>query len=177
MKRGAVVLLVVAMAGVTASRVSATIPPPGWKPHPSTYWVGIAARSIDPKPDGSFAGQRVYLGGYGFGSGHVGVGPVGADVLQGRYATGLLKDAHPETGDPGIFARAMVVSADGSPKHAVVFGESAKQTVVNSKHLTFDLLVSLRGDVADAGRRAAGGRFLLRRLVPLPGHMVLSHPR
>jgi hypothetical protein len=46
------------------------------------YLVGAAARSINPGPDGKFAGKPVYLGGYGIGGGN--------PVLAGRAATGVL---------------------------------------------------------------------------------------
>src|SRR5437763_2290869 len=120
MKRVApfVVLLVIAIA---VPSIAAGAAPD----KPSVYWVGIAKRSIDPSANGTFDGQPVYLGGYGFGSGTVGVGPASQQNVytDGRTATGLLKDAHPETGDPGIFARAMVVAAADDPKQALVLGE------------------------------------------------------
>src|SRR5687767_15244941 len=46
------------------------------------YLVGAATRSINPDPDGTFAGQPVYLGGYGIGG--------GSPVFAGRPATGVL---------------------------------------------------------------------------------------
>jgi hypothetical protein len=68
------------------------------KPREPAYSVGVAARSINPDPDGTFAGRPVYLGGYGIGSG---------PVLEGRPATGVLGD--------GLRVRAFAVSdgADG----------------------------------------------------------------
>jgi hypothetical protein len=56
------------------------------------YTVGVASRSINPDRNGTYAGQPVYLGGYGIGSG---------PILQGRPATGFLDD--------GIKVRALVV--------------------------------------------------------------------
>jgi hypothetical protein len=70
-------------------------------PARSEYQVGVAARSINPDPDGTFAGRPVYLGGYGIGSG---------PVLGGRPATGILGD--------GISVRALTVS-DGSTAFAI----------------------------------------------------------
>ena len=35
----------------------------------SQYLVGAARHSINPDPDGTFAGKPVYLGGYGIGPG------------------------------------------------------------------------------------------------------------
>ena len=46
------------------------------------YRVGIAQRSINPDPDGTFAGKPVYLGGYGIGG--------GSPAFAGRAATGIL---------------------------------------------------------------------------------------
>lgn len=67
----------------------------------SGYRVGIAAREINPSPDGRFTGQPVHLGGYGFGSG---------PILTGRTADGILGD--------GIHVRAIAVS-DGQSTTAV----------------------------------------------------------
>src|SRR4051794_2649910 len=66
------------------------------------YLVGAATRSINPDPDGTFAGKPVYLGGYGIGG--------GSPVLDGRPATGILGD--------GISVRAFVVS-DGVHPFAI----------------------------------------------------------
>jgi hypothetical protein len=68
---------------------------------PATYSVGVAARSINPDADGTFAGRPVYLGGYGIGSG---------PVLEGRPATGVLGD--------GLHVRAFAVS-DGNDGVAI----------------------------------------------------------
>jgi hypothetical protein len=46
----------------------------------TTYSVGVATRSINPNANGTFAGQPVYLGGYGIGG--------GSPLLSGRPATG-----------------------------------------------------------------------------------------
>ena len=67
----------------------------------SGYTVGVAERSINPSANGTFGGQPVYLGGYGFGSG---------PVLAGRSADGIL--------GPGIKVRAIAVS-DGRRSLAV----------------------------------------------------------
>src|SRR5437773_5340937 len=71
-------------------------------PKPTYYLVGAASRSINPDPDGTFAGKPVYLGGYGIGG--------GSPVLEGRPATGILGD--------GISVRAFVVS-DGRVPFAI----------------------------------------------------------
>ena len=65
------------------------------------YTVGVAVRSINPGANGTFGGQPVYLGGYGFGSG---------PILTGRTADGIL--------GPGIKVRAIAVS-DGKRPMAV----------------------------------------------------------
>jgi hypothetical protein len=63
------------------------------KPPPrASYEVGVATRSINPDPDGTFGGDTVYLGGYGIGS---------EPVFEGRPATGVLGD--------GISVRAFAV--------------------------------------------------------------------
>jgi hypothetical protein len=82
---------------------------------PKTYRVGMAARSVSLEPNGAFASQPVYLGGYGLGNGRVGEhfagvenpGPhpydYGLAYDDGRAATGNLAD--------GIHVRAAVISA------------------------------------------------------------------
>jgi hypothetical protein len=79
-----------------------------------TYLVGMAARSVNLDANGTYAGQPVYLGGYGLGNGRVGdrfagvenPGPKPADTGlaydDGRAATGNLAD--------GIHVRAAVIS-------------------------------------------------------------------
>jgi Neutral/alkaline non-lysosomal ceramidase, N-terminal len=64
-----------------------------------SYLVGAASRSINPDPDGTFAGKPVYLGGYGIGG--------GSPVFEGRPATGILGD--------GLSVRAFAVSDGHSP--------------------------------------------------------------
>ena len=63
------------------------------------YLVGAASRTINPDPDGTFAGKPVYLGGYGIGG--------GSPVLEGRPATGVLGD--------GLSVRAFAVSDRHTP--------------------------------------------------------------
>jgi hypothetical protein len=86
-----VVTLTAAIAGlmlVPASAIGAS----------SDYRVGVAARSINPEPDGTFAGKPVYLGGYGIGS---------QPISEGRPATGILGD--------GLHVRAFAVSDGKNP--------------------------------------------------------------
>jgi hypothetical protein len=63
---------------------SAAAKPASPKQGSEDYRVGIAQRSISPDPDGTFAGQPVYLGGYGIGG--------GSPAFAGRAATGILGD-------------------------------------------------------------------------------------
>jgi hypothetical protein len=79
-----------------------------------TYLVGIASRAINPDADGTFAGQPVYLGGYGIGG--------GSPVFAGRPATGVLGD--------GIHVRAIAIS-DGSHPVAIADIETQGWFVAN----------------------------------------------
>jgi hypothetical protein len=63
------------------------------------YLVGAASRSINPDPDGTYAGKPVYLGGFGIGG--------GSPVFEGRPATGILGN--------GISVNAFVVSDGVTP--------------------------------------------------------------
>jgi hypothetical protein len=76
------------------------------EPTPARYFVGAAARTINPDPDGTFAGKPVYLGGYGIAS---------PPVDPGRPATGFLGD--------GLHVRAFAVS-DGKRAAAIADIES-----------------------------------------------------
>ena len=73
----ALVALALAAVGTPADAKKPAKPPK--KPK---YEVGIATRSISPDADGNYAGQPVYLGGYGIGG--------GSPVFEGRAATGVL---------------------------------------------------------------------------------------
>src|SRR5881227_2005139 len=70
------------------------------------YFVGVAARSINPDANGKFDGQPVYLGGYGVGG--------GSPVFAGRPATGVLRD--------GVSVRAITIG-DGKDAIAVADAE------------------------------------------------------
>src|SRR3954454_22633731 len=70
------------------------------------YLVGVAARSINPDPNGTFDGQPVYLGGYGVGG--------GSPVLAGRPATAALRD--------GVSVHA-ITTGDGKAAAAVADAE------------------------------------------------------
>ena len=90
------------LAALAAPASSAAKP----KPKPARYLVGAAARTINPEPDGTFAGKPVYLGGYGIAS---------PPVDPGRPATGFLGD--------GLHVRAFAVS-DGEHAAAIADIES-----------------------------------------------------
>ncbi len=82
--------------------VLALLAAPAYAAPAAKYEVGIATRSISPDPDGTFAGQPVYLGGYGIGG--------GSPVLAGRAASGVLGE--------GPSVRAFAVS-DGAHAFAI----------------------------------------------------------
>jgi hypothetical protein len=95
-KAAVLVAVTLALAGsATAAQATTSLVNP-------RYLVGAATRSINPDPDGTFAGKPVYLGGYGIGG--------GSPVFEGRPATGILGD--------GISVRAFVVS-DGRVPFAI----------------------------------------------------------
>src|SRR3954454_12365500 len=79
-----------------------------------TYRVGMAARSVDLDANGTFAGQPVFLGGYGLGNGHVAEHFAGVDNPGPKpYDNGLkYDDGRPATGNlaDGIHVRAAVIS-------------------------------------------------------------------
>jgi hypothetical protein len=74
---GALTLNVTGTSGTTTASASKQLAsdPSG------CYRMGVATRSINPSPDGTYAGKPVYLGGFGFG---------GPPVQNGRAATGIL---------------------------------------------------------------------------------------
>ena len=90
------IVVLVAMLLVVAGQVQAA---QAALPKPPTYLVGAASRTINPDADGTFAGQPVYLGGYGIGG--------GSPVFQGRPATGILGE--------GLSVRAFAVSDGRRP--------------------------------------------------------------
>jgi hypothetical protein len=74
---------ILAIAGAAPAAGKPKSHPPKDKKQPD-YSVGIARRSISPDPDGTYAGQPVYLGGYGIGG--------ATPISEGRAATGILGD-------------------------------------------------------------------------------------
>src|SRR3954467_3716677 len=103
MRRIRVGVVVVMACALALPAVAAAKPKP---PKPATYQVGIADRAITPDADGTFAGQPVYLGGYGIGG--------GSPVFEGRPATGVLRG--------GVDVRAIVV---GDGTHYVAPADAA----------------------------------------------------
>jgi hypothetical protein len=107
-------LVPLAVAAALLSPTAALAKKPAGHRQPQTYRVGMAARSIALDANGTFAGQPVYLGGYGLGNGHVGEQVAGVDnpgphpydyglkYDDGRAATGNLGD--------GLHVRATVIS-------------------------------------------------------------------
>ena len=78
--RGGIRVCALVALALTASAATADAKPS--KPKKPKYEVGIASRSINPDADGTFAGQPVFLGGYGIGG--------GSPIFEGRPATGIL---------------------------------------------------------------------------------------
>src|SRR5205823_168923 len=112
-----------------------------------TYLVGVASRSINPDPDGTFAGKPVYLGGYGIGG--------GSPVFKGRPATGILGD--------GISVRAIAVS-DGVHPLAVADIETQGWFVAN-KDAPYGLV-----DTRKAVAERTGGRLPAEAVVIQSDH-------
>jgi hypothetical protein len=135
---GVVLLAWLAFAGVAAAKPAK---------HPRTYLVGIAARAINPDADGTFAGQPVYLGGFGIGG--------GSPVFRGRPATGVLGD--------GIHVRAIAIS-DGSHPVAIADIETQGWFVAN-KDAPYGL-VDMRKAVAER----TGGRLPAEAVVIQSDH-------
>jgi hypothetical protein len=100
-------LVLTAIAAATLAIAPAAPAKPRKKGTP-TYEVGVAARTINPNPDGTYAGAPVYLGGYGIGGGN--------PVLTGRAATGILRD--------GSDVRAIVI---GDGKHTLAIADVEAQ--------------------------------------------------
>ena len=111
------------------------------------YLVGAASRSINPDPDGTFAGKSVYLGGYGIGG--------GSPVLAGRPATGVL--------GKGLSVRAFAVS-DGNSAFAIADIE-AQGWFVALKNAPYGLL-----DMRKEVERRTGGALPAENVVIQSNH-------
>ena len=110
------------------------------------YRMGIASRSINPGADGKFAGQPVYLGGYGFG---------GPPAQSGRAATGVLGD--------GVSVRALSVS-DGTNRFIAADIET-QGWFAATKDGPYGL-VDMRREIA----RRSGGAVSANRVLVQSGH-------
>ena len=111
------------------------------------YEVGIASRSISPDADGTYAGQPVYLGGYGIGG--------GSPVFAGRPATGILGE--------GPSVRAFVVS-DGESHFAIADIET-QGWFAATKHGPYGLI-----DMRKAVEEATGGALAAESVVVQSDH-------
>src|SRR4051794_32785190 len=113
----------------------------------ASYDVGVAARSINPGPDGKFDGQPVYLGGYGIGG--------GSPVLEGRPATGVLRD--------GVQVRAIVI---GDGKDAIAIADAELQGwFAKSRDGAYGI-----ADVRKAVEQATGGKLKASQVIVQSDH-------
>ena len=117
MRRPVVLLAVAALAGGV---VPVALADHGPADRPAIYLVGGGVESINPSPD-MLANDDFYLGGYGFGSGHVGNVTAVPSVTGGRFATGILGD--------GVHSRAFAVS---DFKSTIVFAQIETQGVFDA---------------------------------------------
>lgn len=111
------------------------------------YRVGVADRTINPDPDGTFAGKPVYLGGFGFGG--------GTPATPGRPATGVLRD--------GLHVRAFAVS-DGERSFAIADIET-QGWFAATKDGPYGLI-----DMRKAVARRTGGALAADRVVIQSDH-------
>src|SRR3954464_10077545 len=112
-----------------------------------SYLVGVAARSINPDPNGTFDGQPVYLGGYGVGG--------GSPVLAGRPATGVLRD--------------------GVSVHAITIGDGKDAVAIADAELQGWFAASRDGaygieDVRNAVEKATGGALKASQVIVQSDH-------
>src|SRR3954467_1435024 len=142
-----------ALSAIAAAMALAVAPVATAKPHKprksrtSTYEVGLATRSINPDPDGTYAGAPVYLGGYGIGG--------GSPVLTGRAATGILRD--------GSAVRAIVI---GDGKHALAIADvEAQGWFAETRDGPYGI-----SDVRRAVAQATDGRLPASRVIVQSDH-------
>ncbi len=127
------------------SAASAKAPPAhGFK----GYRVGVADRSINPDPDGTYAGRPVYLGGYGIGG--------GSPVFGGRPASGIL--------GAGPSVRAFAV-ADGQGRSFAIADLETQGWFVATKDGPYGLL-----DMRKAVEQRTGGALDAERIVVQTDH-------
>lgn len=110
------------------------------------YRVGIGVRTVNPAADGTFDGQVLHLGGYGF----------GANPLTGeRKATGILGD--------GVSVRALAVS-DGT--HQVAIADVENQGMFTAdKQGPYGLI-----DIRKAVEQATGGGLKAAQVIVQADH-------
>src|SRR3954469_12426929 len=138
---------IAAATALAAAPVATAKPHKPHKPRTATYEVGLATRSINPNPDGSYAGAPVYLGGYGIGG--------GSPVFEGRAATGILRD--------GSDVRAIVL---GDGKHALAIADvQAQGWFAETKDGPYGIT-----DVRRAVGKATGGRLPASRVIVQRDH-------
>ena len=136
-----------ALTAIAAATALALAPAAIAKPRTPTYEVGLAARSINPNPDGTYDGQPVYLGGYGIGG--------GSPVFEGRPATGILRD--------GSDVRAIVI---GDGKNALAIADvEAQGWFAETKDGPYGI-----SDVRRAVEKATGGRLPASRVIVQSDH-------
>src|SRR3954449_2142203 len=142
-----------AIAAIAIAAAFALVPAADAKPKRShraakpSYEVGIAARSINPNPDGTFASAPVYLGGYGIGG--------GSPVFDGRPATGVLRD--------GVDVRAIVIG-DGKTAFALA-DVQAQGWFAETKDGPYGI-----ADVRRAVAQATGGKLDASRVIVQSDH-------
>jgi hypothetical protein len=110
------------LAGALVAAVAVAVPASAGSRHvsPSRYTLGADVESINPTP--AMLADEFYLGGYGLGSGKA-AGQV--QVIDGRAATGILKDAaFPNGLADGVHVRAAVI---GDGKHAIALAQIETQ--------------------------------------------------
>ncbi len=134
------------LAVVGAAPAAGKPTPP--KKRSAGYGVGIAQRSINPDPDGTFAGRPVYLGGYGIGG--------GSPAFAGRAATGILGD--------GPSVRAFAVADRDGDAFAIADIET-QGWFVATKDGPYGLL-----DIREAIEERTGGKLDAERVVVQSDH-------
>lgn len=122
-------------------------PKPPKKPKGTVYEVGAAGRSINPEPDGTWQGEKVFLGGYGFGG--------GSPALEGRFATGILGE--------GPSVRAFVA---GDGKTTMVVADMEVQGWFTERRSDANGIIAIRKSIA----KATGGALPAERVIVQSDH-------
>jgi hypothetical protein len=137
----AVAILLTSLGGPASAKAP---PAHGFK----GYRVGVADRSINPDPDGTYAGSPVYLGGYGIGG--------GSPVFEGRPASGIL--------GAGPSVRAFAVT-DGQGRGFAIADIETQGWFVATKDGPYGLL-----DMRKAVEQRTGGALDAERIVVQTDH-------